>query len=146
MIAESYQDDVTLRLYKNANAVIDFVNDCPTCVEEDQHLLGIRFSITDYVTLSIGDSFVPGKSQALLDFDALESNKQRSFDMHIGGRAGQGRCAVTIRSENGSKLIREDVAMGAKSRDEIHYRVRASPEMGSPIVQKDIDVPFPINP
>ena len=53
LIAESYQDDIILTLYQSPNALIDFVNDCPTCTEEGQQPLNIQVGITNYVTLSL---------------------------------------------------------------------------------------------
>ena len=48
---------------------------------------------------------------------------------------------ATIRSENGSNMAREN--RSGVSSDEINYRVRIAPVMGSPISRKNIDVSNP---
>jgi len=144
LIAESYEDDVRLTLYQSPNALIDFVNDCPTCTEESQHPLNIQFEVMDYVTLSIGDSYNPSMRQALLDFGELQSNKQQSFEVYVGGRSGSGStCAITIRSENGSKLLREDVVGSLQDNYEVGYLVHAQGDMGSPTIASNIDLSNP---
>ena len=144
LIAESYQDDVTLTLYKNPNASIDLINDCPTCTEESRQPLNLQFRLTDYVTLSIGDTYDPYSRQGLLDFGELETSQQQSFSVYVGGRTGSGNaCSVTISSLNGSKLVRDDVFGTQQSHDEISYTVTAQPGLGGAIVPATIDLSAP---
>lgn len=147
LIAESYADDLMLSLYQNADSSIDLVNDCPTCVEVRQQPLNIQFAMTDYVTLSIGNSYNLKKKQAIIDFGELETNKEQSFEMYVGGRSGSGStCSVTIRSEHGSKLVRKDIVGKPQKNHEVHYTVHAQSEMGSPIVASQIDLSTPNKP
>ena len=147
LIAESYADDLMLTLYQNLDGSIDLVNDCPTCVEVSQHPLNIQFGMTDYVTLSIGSSYNLKKKQAVLDFGELQTNKEQSFEVYVGGRSGSGStCSVTIRSENGSKLVRRDIVGKPKINDEVQYSVHAQSEMGSPVVSSNIDLSTPGKP
>ena len=144
LIAESYQDDITLTLYQNPTAAIDFVNDCPTCIEEKQQVLNIQFGITNYVSLSIGNNYNPNANTKLLDFGKLESNKEESFEVFVGGRTGSGSaCSVTIRSENGSKLVLEDLEQAPTEDEQIRYTVRAQADIGSPIVASNINISAP---
>ena len=147
LIAESYADDVILTLYQNSDAAIDFVQDCPTCIEEEQQPLNIQFGMTDYVTLSLGNPYNQNTRQALLDFGELEPHKQQSFEVYVGGRSGSGgTCSVTISSEYGSRLVREDVTGQPKSHDEVAYGIHAQVDMGNPIVPTKIDISIPNQP
>lgn len=144
LIAESYDDNLMLTLYQNPNASIDFINDCPTCSIANQQSFNIQFGITEYVTLSIGSAYNPNTKQALLDFGELESNKQRSFEVYVGGRSGSGStCSVTISSENGSKLILKDRRKSPQNFDKIDYTVYVQSEMGNPVIPNNIDLSAP---
>ena len=152
LIAESYDDDLILTLYKSPNPLLNFIHDCPTCVEESHHPLNVKFNIMDYVTLSLGNSYNPYSQQAFLDFGELETHEEQSFEMYVGGRSGTSSvCSATIRSENGSKLVRKDVTrkdVGSlqKNKDEVPYIVRAQSAMGDPIVSGVIDLSIPNHP
>lgn len=144
LIAESYQDDVMLTMYQSPTATIDFVNDCPTCVEEEQQPLNIQFGIMNYVTLSIGNSYNPNTRSALLDFGELETSKEESFSVFVGGRTGSGSaCSIAISSENGSKLVREDIIGAPKENERVNYTIRAQSDIGSPTVSTSIDLSTP---
>ena len=144
LIAESYQDDVMLTLYQSPTAAIDFVNDCTHCIEEGQQPLNIQFGIMNYVTLSIGNNYNPNTRSALLDFGELQTSKEESFEIFVGGRTGDGSaCSITISSENGSKMVREDVVGTPKANEEVKYTIRAQSDIGSPTVSTNIDVSAP---
>lgn len=145
LIAESYQDDILLTLYQHPSTAVDFVNDCPTCIEEESLSLNIQFGITNYVTLSIGNDYNPNTRNALLDFGALETGKEESFNIYVGGRTGSGSaCSITIQSENGSKLVRENLIGETDSAESrVPYTVYAKPNTGSPNVSSSIDVSIP---
>lgn len=147
LIAESYSDEVELKLYQNLQPSLDLVNDCSRCVEEDSQPLNLQFGIMDYVTLSIGKSYNPNTRQSLLDFGELLPNKQESFEVYVGGRTeSSNTCSVTIASENGSKLKRKDVLGLPKKSDFIDYTVQAQSNMGSPIVEGNINLSTPNTP
>lgn len=147
LIAESYEDNVVLTLYKSNSLPIDYVNDCPTCIQENQQTLSIQFKITDYITLSIGNSYNPSSKQAFVDFGDLVSNDKEDFQIYVGGRIGSsGSCSVTISSENGSRLVRESVTGTPKDYDIVKYQIQATPNIGSPNVPSTIDVSSPNTP
>lgn len=147
IIAESYSDDVVLRLYEHPNSSIDFVNDCPTCTEVSNQPINIQFEITEYVTISLGNKYNPNSGYAMLDFGELESNEQQSFEVYVGGRTGGGNaCTVSIHSENGSKLVHENVSGAPQSYDQVDYSVQAVGSLGAPNVSSSIDLSTPNTP
>ena len=110
IIAESYDDDLLVTLYRHPNASVDYVNDCPACIQEDQLSLNIHLRMTEYAALSIGDSYNPTTRPHCWTFDLLQTNEQQSFEVFVGGRTTSSTtCAVTISSLNGSKLVRANV-------------------------------------
>ena len=148
LVAESYQDDIIMTVYQNPDTSIDFVNDCPTCIEGEKFTLNIRFDITNYITLSIGNDYNPNTRTALLDFGELESSKEKSFNVYVGGRTGSGSpCTISISSENGSKLTRQNL-IGAQDLEDAHvtYTIQAAANLGSPSVSASIDVSTPNTP
>ena len=142
LVAESYADLVTLTLYQNPDAIIDFANDCPTCTEVSDQSIVFQFEITDFATLAIGDQYNTATSQAAtLDFGVLYTNKADDFSVYVGGRTGSGSvCTVTMSSANGSKLIRQDITGTPQSGDMIDYTVSATGTIGSPNVAATIDL------
>lgn len=152
LIAESYDDDIILTLYQNPYPLMNFLNDCTSCVEETHHLLNLKFNITDYVTLSLGSSYNPDTKHAFLNFGELTPLAQQSFEVYVGGRSGMGSiCSATISSENGSKLVRKDISRKdivgmPKHSDEVQYTVHAQSAMGDPIVSGVIDLSIPNHP
>ena len=147
IIAESYSDDVVLTLYKHSNSSIDLAGDCPTCTEVSNHSINIQFEITDYVTISFGNKYNPNSGYALLDFGDLESNEQQSFELYVGGRTGGGTaCSMSIRSDNGSKLVHEDVDGTPQSFEQVDYSVQAVGSLGAHNVSSSIDISTPNSP
>lgn len=140
IIAEGYADGVIMKLYQNANSIIDFANDCPTCTEVSSRPIQFEFQVTDFATLAIGDHYDISNRQAMLDFGVLQSNQSDSFTVYVGGRATSGTCTVTISSENGSKLIRQKISGAPQSHDEIPYTVSAAGTIGGPNVAASIDL------
>ena len=142
LVAESYADVVTLTLYENPNAVIDFANDCPTCTEVSDQPIVFQFEITDFATLAIGDQYNTSTSQAAtLDFGVLYTNKEEYFSVYVGGRTGSGSvCTVTMSSANGSKLVRQDISGTPQAHDMIDYTVSATGTLGGPNVAATIDL------
>lgn len=142
LVAESYADVVTLTMYQNPTAFIDFANDCPTCTEVSDQPLVFQFEITDFATLAIGDQYNTATSQAAtLDFGMLYTDKQDYFSVYVGGRTGSGSvCTVTMSSANGSKLVRQDIRGTPQAHDMIDYTVSATGTLGGPNVAATIDL------
>ena len=151
LIAESYEDDVTLTLYQHSTATVDFVNDCPTCIQEDQEPVNIQFAMTEFTSLSLGDGYDPDAKLSYLDFEELTANEQDSFEVYVGGRSAAGSaCSVTISSEHGSKLVHEtidfDVANPPNDTYTVDYTVSATAGIGNPTMAASIDLSTPNTP